>query len=225
MLAPFVLLGAGCGLPQAPDATPAPPDPEEVLHRTIAALGAATSYRFDGSLTRTPPPYSLSVTFTGEALLPDRQAADVTTATGARSRVTITGGTWTSVDAAGATSSGVGNPPGPWSPQAVRGVIGALSGSAVWRGTESGAGARLLHLEGSIDWATARGGFTGAPGPFLPPPSKPITVALWVGEADALPRRLTVVWEALVPGQNTGQTMTTDYEMRFRDFNAPVAVP
>jgi len=76
---------------------------------------------------------------------------------------------------------------------------------------------RLLHLEATLDPA--------ALGHLLPPPRAPVQAELWVSEADGLPRRLRVQWEALVPGQNRGQTMTTTYDLRLSAFNAPVAVP
>lgn len=201
-----------------PGPTPAPPDAGEVVRRTLTAFSGITSYRFEGGATIDPATAGRSTTFAGEALLPDRQAAEVTTAGIGQMRIVVQGTTWTLTDAAGRVSSGDGPAPGPWPPNEVRATLESLPGAATLRGIESTPGGRLLHLAASVD-AAALGHLLPRPGP------PPVQVEVWASEADGLPRRLRVQWQAPVPGQNRGQTMTTGYEVRFRDFNAPVTVP
>jgi len=74
-----MLLSVACGFPLAADPTPAPPDPTEAVRRAVIALAGVTSYRFEGSTAVDPATTGRGARFTGEALLPDRQVAEVTT--------------------------------------------------------------------------------------------------------------------------------------------------
>lgn len=213
----LMLLVGGCGLPTEPAPTPVPPDPEQVVRRALIAFDAATGYRFEGGATIDPARAGRSTTFSGEALLPDRQTADVTTAGVGQTRVVVQGAAWTSTDAGGREASGVGAPPGPWPPPQVRVMLQALAGLVAVQGVEGTGAGRLLHLAATLDAPSL--------GHLLPRPGAPVQAEFWVSEADGLPRRLRVQWQAPVPGQNLGLTMTTEYEMRFRDYNAPAAGP